>query len=390
MPPADPDLLARARAAAETIAPLAAETEAARRLPPSVVDALARAGVFKLLVPRAYGGAEASASTLVAVIEAIATADGSAGWCAMIGASSGLMSVHLDDALAREVFGADDAVTCGVFAPMGRATATADGAGYRVSGRWPFASGCQHSPWRMGGAIVVDAQGAPSELLPAGTPDVRSVLFRADETTVVETWDVSGLRGTGSHDLAVTDVMVPAARTFSLLTGRPRHDGAVYRLPFFGVLAAGVAAVTIGLATAAVDALSRLARTKQPLGARRGLAHRELVQLHVVQAEAKTRAARAFLREALEEVELAAAAGEVSLQSRATLRIAAAHAARECAAAVDLAYHAGGATSIYAKHPLQRHFRDVHVATQHVMVADVSAILAGRVRLGVESDVTTL
>jgi alkylation response protein AidB-like acyl-CoA dehydrogenase len=384
----DEMILARARGAAEVIAPLATQIEAGRRLPASAVDALVRAGVFKLLVPKVYGGSQAHPATMIAVIEAIARADGSAGWCTMVGATSGLMSVHLDEAIAREVYGPDDATTCGVFAPMGRAVATDDG-GYRVSGRWPFASGCEHSAWRMGGTMVMAANGP--ELLPNGAPDVRSVLFRADETRVIDTWDTSGLRGTGSHDLEVTDVVVPRARTFSLLTGQPKHAG--YTLPFFGVLASGVAAVGLGIARAAVDTFVTMAKTKTPPGSKRTLAHRELVQMDVAKAEARLRSARAFLFEAMGEAMAATTEGTDSppaLVARARLRLAASHAAEESAAVTALVYQAGGGSAIYAKSPLQRQFRDAHVVTHHLMVSQTATTLAGRVLLGVESDTTTL
>jgi alkylation response protein AidB-like acyl-CoA dehydrogenase len=220
----DDDRVRRARVAAEVIAPLSARIEAERRLPEEAVRALVDAGVFKLLVPRAYGGAEATAATLVSVLETIARADGSAGWCAMIGASSGLMSAFLDDETARTIYAPDDAITGGVFAPMGRATPV-DG-GFRVSGRWPFASGCEHAAWRMGGVVVSGAPAAPGA---SGAPDVRSVIFEASETRIVDTWNVSGLRGTGSHDLEVADVWIPAARVFSLVgdggARRSRHAG---------------------------------------------------------------------------------------------------------------------------------------------------------------------
>ncbi|HZS40351.1 MAG TPA: acyl-CoA dehydrogenase family protein [Polyangia bacterium] len=380
----DSAIVERAARAGELIAPLAAQLERERRLPDAAVRALADAGVFKLLVPRRYGGSEASLATLLAVCETIARADGSAGWCAMIGASSGLMCAFLDDAAAREVFGDAGAIACGVFAPMGRATPVAGG--LRVSGRWPFASGCEHSTWRTGGTIVEGAA-----LLPSGMPDVRSVLFRASESRVIDTWDVSGLRGTGSHDLAVEDLFVPAERSFSLISDRPKQEGALYALPFFGVLAASVSAVALGIARAAIDALAALAAKKQPFGARRSLAHRELVQLEVARAEARVRAARAFLFEAAgRAVDETGERGAASVQTRALLRLAAAHAARESAAAVDAMYGCGGATSIYAHHPLQRQFRDVHVATQHIMVSPTAETLAGRILLGLDADVSTL
>lgn len=360
-----------AKRAAAIIAPLAAQIEAERRLPAEAVAALRDAGVFKLLVPRSLGGSEAPIDTFLTVLETIGAADGSAGWCAMIGASSGLMSRLLDEAVAREVYGPAGAITCGVFAPMGRATRVEGG--LRVRGRWPFGSGCEHSQWRMGGVLI------DGEVLPNGAPHVRCVLFRADETHVIETWDTSGLRGTGSHDFEVRDVVVPQARCFSFF------EGAQPQIPFFGVLAAGVSAVALGIARAAVDAIVALAKVKQPLGSKRGIAHRELVQLTVAQAEAKVRSARAFLHEAA-----IAAERDPTVQNRALLRLAAAHATKESAAAVDLAYEAGGATSIYSKNPLQRHFRDVHVATQHIMVGSTATTLAGRILLDLESDVSTL
>jgi alkylation response protein AidB-like acyl-CoA dehydrogenase len=383
----DQAILARARASAEEIAPLATQIEVARRLPPSAVDALVRAGVFKLLVPKLYGGSQAHPSTMIAVIEAIARADGSAGWCTMVGATSGLMSVHLDEDIAREVYGPAGATTCGVFAPMGRAVPTEGG--YRVSGRWSFASGCEHSAWRMGGTMVMGEKGP--ELLPNGAPDIRSVLFRADETKVIDTWDTSGLRGTGSHDLEVTDVVVPQARTFSMLTGQPKHAG--YNLPFFGVLASGVAAVGLGIARAAIDTFVTMAKTKTPPGSKRTLVHRELVQIDVARAEARLRSARAFLFEAMDEAMAATAEGidtPAALTARARLRLAASHAAEESAAVTALVYQAGGGSAIYAKSPLQRQFRDAHVVTHHLMVSQTATTLAGRVLLDVESDTTTL
>jgi alkylation response protein AidB-like acyl-CoA dehydrogenase len=362
----DASVVARAKAAAEEIAPLAPRIESERRLPREAVDALVRAGVFKLLVPKVYGGAQVHPATVLAVIEQIARADGSAGWCTMIGATSGLMSVYLEDDLAREVYGPDDAITCGVFAPMGRATPVDDG--YRVSGRWPFASGCEHSQWRMGGAIV------------GSDPEIRSVLFRASETKVIDTWDTSGLRGTGSHDIEVTDVVVPRSRTFALLGDRPKHEG--YTLPFFGVLASGVAAVGLGIARAAIDTFVATAKTKTPPGSKRTLAHRETVQIDVASAEAKLRAARAFLFEAVEE----AVSDPQSLAARANVRLAAAHAAAEAEAATTLMYRAGGGSAIYAKSPLQRQFRDAHVVTHHVMVSATATRLAGRALLGLDPD----
>ncbi len=246
------DLVARAEAAAKVVAPLAGQIEAERKLPEQAVKALVEARVFKLAVPRAIGGCEAKITTLIDVIETIARADGSAGWCAMIGATSGLMSVFVDADAAREMFGPHDAIAAGVTAPLGKAQRTADG--YRVTGRWPFASGCEHAGWRMGGAILSDEPPAAN-----GAPAMRCFIFRADQTRVIDTWHTSGLRGTGSHDLEVSDALVPTARSFSLFDPRRGDHAGVCAAPFFGLLATAVAAVAIGIARGALDAFLELA-----------------------------------------------------------------------------------------------------------------------------------
>src|SRR5262249_4324738 len=151
------------------IRPHSAAIEAARALPPAIVEDLARAGLFRMLVPRALGGAEVAPATMVRAIEEIARADAAAGGCVMVGAPSGLLAACLAGDAARELFGDPLPVVSGVFAPMGRATEEGDH--YRVSGRWPFASGVSHSTFRMGGAVVVDATGP--RLLPRGEPSIQ-------------------------------------------------------------------------------------------------------------------------------------------------------------------------------------------------------------------------
>jgi alkylation response protein AidB-like acyl-CoA dehydrogenase len=369
------------------IAAAANRTETERHVPADIVRALADGGVFRMLVPRALGGGEVSPATMVRALETIARADGSAGWVAMIGATSGVASAYLPPESAGEIYGPRDAITGGAYAPHGRAVVTADG--YRVSGRWPFASGCEHCTWLMGGAVVLD--GGTPRLLPDGSVDARLMLFPADVVRVLDTWNVAGLRGTGSHDIVVDGVTVPGARSFSLVADRPFHDRPLYAFPVFGLLALGIAAVALGIARAAVDELVRLATMKTPTGSRRTLAERPLAQAAVAQAEAGLEAARAFVFAAIDEAwERARTDGALDVRLRARLRLAATHAARAAASAVDLAWDAGGGTVVYETSPLQRHFRDVHVATQHVMVAPPTLELAGRVLLGVGADTAML
>jgi indole-3-acetate monooxygenase len=383
---AAPDL-ASLRAAVGALAPAIRERgdeiEQGRRVPVDLVRRLADAGAFRMCVPRALGGGEADVGTLLAVIEEISRADGSAGWIVMIGATSGLISGYLPRDVAHEIYGRPDVVTGGVFAPRGSAVAV-DG-GFRARGRWAFGSGSEHCAWLLGGCLVVD--GGKPRLLERGIPDSRMMLFPAADVRIIDTWNVAGLRGTGSHDFEVTDVFVPAERSVSLITDRPRADGPLYRFPVFGLLALGIAAVALGIARTAIDELVAIAAGKTPTGSKRVLGERGVVQMQVAQAEAALQSSRAWLRAAVDEAwEGARTSGRMSVAQRATLRLAATEATIRAATAVDLMYDAGGGTSIYATSPLQRCFRDVHVVTQHAMVAPSTYELTGRLLLGLDTD----
>ena len=170
------------------------------------MERLAAAGIFRMCVPQAYGGGEVDPGTLMSVLETLAHADGSTGWCAMMAANTSVLAGYLPDAAAREIYGDPAVITGGAFAPSG--TAIAGDGGYRVTGRWSFASGCQDCAWLMGGSRVL-VDGKP-RVLPNGTPDIRLMLFPARAAQVHDTWHVAGLSGTGSHDIAVDDVEVRA------------------------------------------------------------------------------------------------------------------------------------------------------------------------------------
>lgn len=375
------------RALAPALRERAAETERNRRVAPDLVRGLADAGAFRMCIPRTLGGGEVDVATLLEVIETAARADGSAGWIVMIGATSGLVSGYMPIDVARGIYGAADTITGGVFAPRGKAIKV-DG-GYRASGRWPFGSGSQHCSWLLGGCVVID-DGKPV-LLGRGIPDSRMMLFPAADVRIVDTWDVAGLCGTGSHDLEVADLFVPAERAVSLVLDRPCADGPLFRFPVFGLLALGIAAVATGIARTAIDELVELAGGKTPIGSKRVLAERGVVQMHVAQAEAALESSRAWLRATVAEAwEAARDTGAISVAQRAALRLAATEAVMRSVKAVDLMYEAGGGTAIYRSSPLQRCFRDVHVVTQHAMVAPAIYELTGRLLLGLETDAAML
>ncbi|MBM4267833.1 MAG: hydrolase [Deltaproteobacteria bacterium] len=380
-------ILDRASAIAARVEPRTAEIEHARTLPADLAREIARAGLFRLLVPGELGGLECAPATMVRAIETVARADGSAGWCTMIGATTGLIAAFLPEPAAREIFGDPETVVGGVFHPRG--IARVEDGGYRVRGRWPFASGCRHCAWLLGGAIV--HQGDATALRADGKPEARMMIFRAHEVEILDTWNVSGLRGTGSHDIAVADVFVPRERSVWFSTDPARAKGALYAMPTFGLLASGIAGVALGIAAGAIADLAALASVKTPTGGGRPLAARGAIQTEMAQATAALESARTHLLAVLDEAfAYAQRGGSFDAAARARIRLAATHATRESARVVDRMYEAGGGTAIYETSPLQRRFRDVHVATQHVMVAPATWEVLGRILLGLETDTELL
>lgn len=348
-------------------------SERERTLARPVADALRRSPLPALLVPAALGGGEGHPAEMIAALEELATGDGSAAWCAMVAATSGLVAAYLDPELAQDAFG-PGRLAGGVYAPMGRARRAADG--FVVSGRWPFASGCMHADTLLGGALV---EGEP--------PAPRVMVFPARRATIHDTWDVSGLRGTGSHDIEVTELEVPAERTAVLGADRPVHDGPLYAFPPFGLLALGIGAVALGIARAAIEDLVQLASAKRPGGSRRTLAERASIQADVARAQALVSAGRAFVDDAVDVAwEAALSGGAIPVAQRAGLRLAATHATQSAAGAVDLMYEAAGGSAIYTRSPLGRRFRDVHTATAHMMVSSATLELTGRIALGLETE----
>ena len=369
------DIAREARSRAE-------EIESARSLAEDLGLTMARGGVFRALVPQCYGGLEVHPGTFARMLETLGHADGATGWCAMIGSTTALLSASLPEHWARTIYtDHPDTITSGVTAPMGRAVAHGDH--WQVTGRWPFGSASRNSAWICGGCLVVDAAGEPIPG-PGGAPDVQLMFFPRDEVRIHDNWHVSGLRGTGSSDIEVSGIEVPKDRAV-VLGGRARIDAPLYRFPTLGLLAIGVASVALGIARRAVDELVDLAGGKVPTGGRKRLAERATVQADVGRADAALKSAQAYIHAAIDSAWQVAESGQrLGVAHKTELRAAAVHATWSAVDAVDRAYHAGGGSAIYAHSPLQRCFRDVHVATQHIMVAQPIYELTGKVRLGLE------
>jgi alkylation response protein AidB-like acyl-CoA dehydrogenase len=375
------------------IAPLAAShaagAECAGRLTPDVISELVNAGLFRLCVPESVGGLEAHPAMLVEVVEELARGDAAAAWLVAVCATAGLVAAYIPADAARTIFGRHEAVVGGVFAPRGRAVTAADGS-FGVSGRWSFGSGCLHADWFLVGCVVQD--GDEVQTLPNGMPDVRLMLAPTSAYTIHETWDVTGLRATGSNDVSLDNERIPRQHSASVISDTPVSGGVLYAFPLFGFLAIAIAGVGLGAARGALDDLAEFAGTKTPAGGgRRTLAERSTVQAEVARAEASLRAARAGLYEAIAVAwDASIAEGVMPIAARTGLRLAATHATTVGAQVTHTAYLLGGGTSIYRASPLQRRYRDANVATQHMLVAPTTWELTGRLLLGLETDVTQL
>lgn len=388
----DVSVLDAARGFVPMLKERAGEIEGARQLPQDIADSFAGAGFYGLCVPREYGGLEASPVVMLDVVESLAIGDGSAAWCVFIGATSGLVAGYLAEESAQKIFGSNHEVKIsGVFAPRGFAVREGDDpavGAYRVNGEWQWGSGTQNADWVMGGCVIVQ-DGSP-ELMGNGMPVSRMMIVPRSEISFLDTWHVSGLCGTGSTDFAMRDLLVRGDRAVSLVLDKPL-ERPLYAFPVFGLLAIGISAVALGLARAAVDEVVNLASKKTPEGKTRPLAQSSNTHRELAEAEALIRSARAFLWDSVSRAyEVAVETGELTVELRRDIRLAAANATRSGAKAVDIAYNLAGGSSVYRTSPIQRHFRDVHVATQHMMVGPMIWEQTGRLFVGLDDDVAML
>ncbi len=347
-------------------------SETARRLAPESVEALADAGLFTMCLPADYGGPGASTVDLIDSIATVAAADGSAGWCAGIASTTSSLAAFLAPDVARSIYTSHRTATGGVFAPNGRGTHV-DG-GVRVTGRWQWGSGTQHCEWIVGGAMCDDGS-------------QRICFFPADAVEFHDTWHVAGMRGTGSLDIAVTDVFAPDDRTIRVGVDHAVSADPMARFPNFTLLALGIAATGVGIARRALDETRELAAAKTPQFSSRTLAQSGFAQTEFARAEARWRAARSLLRDEVGAAWEQAVAGDaVSVDARVAIRLAAAHAARECVAATQTAWELAGGTAVYDTSVLGRCLRDAHVVTQHIMVAPKLNETLGKHLLGADFD----
>lgn len=337
--------------------------------------------------PTSIGGLGTPPAVSAQVFETLARGEASCAWIAFIGTTSSTALSAIPVSACGHLFDDPSTLICGAAAPTGRAEKV-DG-GFRVSGRWQWGSGSQNARWILGGCMLTEND----ELMLDGNGNPRShmVLMPAEEVELHDTWHVSGLCGTGSLDYEVKDLFV----TEDHLVGYSREGlpeiGALNKFPVATFLALGIGAVCMGLARAAIDELVEVARVKKRAGSRSAIAETSLARTKVAQAEAALGSARLFYYENLRQAWDAALAGDkVTLEARRNVRLATTHAVQSCTKVVDDMYDLGGGTSVYRNSRLQRYFRDIHVATQHIMVAPATLDVIGGMFLGSEVDTSML
>ena len=382
MPDATP-WVERAAALAPLIRSHADESERERRLAAPIVEAFHDAGLFRIQIPERFGGAGLDAIEALPVYEEVAAADGSAGWNLAIGAGGGSFAAMLDDADAlEEIVGSPRALLAGSVNPMALRIFP-EGDGYRVAGRLRYASGVSQSNWLMAGGIVFD--GDRPRTTRDGAPVIVGTFFPTREARVLDTWRTNGLAGTGSHDVEVSDVFVPAARCFEFFSTKPRAHDPLASLPLFSRLGATIAAVGIGIARRAIEELVALASAKVPIASPGVLRDRAGVQIDVARARGLVDGARAHVTATGREVFARVKAGTApTVDDQVRLRLAYVTAAEHFARSVDLVRNAAGMNAIALGSPLERCWRDAHAVTQHVAISPSHLERLGRITLGLD------
>jgi len=375
--------------AAQRLVPMirasADQAEADRELPRPLFDALADAGLFLLALPRAVGGAEIDLPTYVQVLEKIGKADASTGWIVNQCAIFATYAARMPRDIARTIW-IDTPRSVVANTPMPTAQAVVVPGGFRVTGRQGFSTGCRHAAWLAARAHVHEN----GQLrLRDGQPEQLYLFVTVGEAELLDTWHVRGMRGTGTHHFAVSDVFVPAERTV-LQTGAPLLEtGALYQIPRTLLFASADAAVALGVARSCLMTFFELAGAKTPRAMQAALRDQPMVQATVGHAEAHLRSGRAFLTEAVREIWAeATSTGAVTQERRAVLRLASTHAIRLAVQVVDSVYNAAGVTAIYEGNLMQRHFQDIHVISQHLQGRLSHYELVGQHWLGLETDLT--
>jgi alkylation response protein AidB-like acyl-CoA dehydrogenase len=373
--PASADLVERARSIKSLIAREADEIERTRRLTPAVVTALIDNGLYRALLPKTLGGAEAPLETFMQMLGEIAQADASTAWCLGQCTVCAMVAAYLDDDAAREIFGKQDGILA--WGSIGGDVQAVPG-GYRATGRWEFASGVRQASWLGAHVQIVEADGTRRRHA-NGAPVVRTILFPVTSATLHDVWNVIGLKGTGTDSYSVENLFIPDK--FAAPRDEPagrRQRGPLYRLPTSNVYGLGFGAVSLGVARATLDAAIALARDKTSFGLK-PMRDNTAVQAAIGRAEANYRAAHAYLYTTARDIwhRVTSTDRELDEEQPTSLRLASTWTIHQAASVVDAAYHMSGSTAVFSAGGFERRFRDMHAIAQQLQARDTHYEAAG-------------
>jgi alkylation response protein AidB-like acyl-CoA dehydrogenase len=387
----DEALVAKARELGPLIREHAPEAERERRLSKPVIDALNRAGITKMLLPKSLGGLETDPVTMLRVVEEIASFDSVAGWLLMVTNSGAFTGARFPAETAEELFRDPNDWFIGTAFQPPVEVREVDG-GYRLTGQRALASFSHAARWICLTGIVMDGQ-APRMV--NGMPVLIIAVMPAKDVQVLDTWHALGLRGSDSTDVAVNDLLVPKSFTCPLVPPfepNKHYRSALYRMPMLApVVLDSIPPIAIAIARNAIEEVRALSSKRMPMASNVSLRDRGVAQARLGRAEAMLRSARAFMYETMADAWARTQAGVAyTLEQRADILLAAAHAAQAGAEVTDMMFTSGGSSAVYVRHPLERLFRDAQVIRQHGFVAASRYETVAQVMLGLEPDLPIL
>jgi alkylation response protein AidB-like acyl-CoA dehydrogenase len=354
------------------------EGDGLHHLPNAIAQAFAEANVYRLLLPHEFGGEDIDLLDYYDLVEEVASYDGSVGWNFSIGSSTPIILGDLSPARLRALFASADSCIAASASPPGRAVEVEGG--YRVTGRFAWASGIHQARWVIANCLVFD--GDKMRKSATGIPVALGFVVPKEDCKVLDTWHVMGMRGTGSTEFKLADTLVSKDMAIRFFGAEPQYPYPIFHLPptYFGY---NHVSVMNGIARSALVGLKQLAATKTSPMAGTNLRDEPQAQYAVAKAEAMIEANRLAVKESFRPLWAKVVAGEpVSLEMRARVRRAVAHAAECAVEAVQLCYRAAGGTAIYESAPFERALRDVNAAATHVATRRVMMEEAGRVAFG--------
>ena len=385
------DRLAKIESLRDEILTAGDQAQELRRLPDDIVTQLVDEGFFRFALPPEMGGENASSLDTIEILESMAAIDASVAWNVMLGSEINAMAVGgMDPDIAKTVYlDNPKVVMCGGGGPgtvPSRAERAEDG-GVRVWGQSTFISGCHNATWCFMAAPLM--QGDKPELDDAGNPTFKMWFLHRDQWEIMDTWDVAGLRGSGSHDVKADGAYVPAEHIgVDLLVTPPHYDNPVYRMPVPLRLSYNKVAIALGVAKGALETFADLAQNKIPMMSTSALSKRPIAQFRIGEAMAKYRAARAYVMQAMQDIEdeLAAGASAPGAQTTINARLACTHGANSCMEVVDLLHNTAGTSGMRTYSPLERKLRDSHGCATHRWVSHQLYQDLGSIFLGNEPD----